>query len=176
MRMSKGTSAALGLIIGGALIIAYLFLTGCASERSQVGADVRAGIDAARTALATPDEGAPVADAILAGVYWRIPAATGVNPADWPAALMTPDAIRKDPVAYAKSAPPEPPSHRAMIISIISSVGAIALLLGKNLPGVGGVAVRVAEAAYTVIAPTKAKRLDERAHELLAAITQDKPA
>jgi len=99
------------------LALIALFFCGCAKERAQAAADARAGIMAAMSHCDRQGQ------MILAGIDARLPAAADVNSADWPKPAMTPEAIEKDPAAYVKSAPPEPPHHWWQSPSLIAALG-----------------------------------------------------
>ncbi len=146
------------------------FLSGCSGERAQAGSNARAGLQASAQAIDAGDAGK--AKAIIAGVDAYLPAATGVNSTQWPQPQMTPTAIVADPVAYTKAAPPEPPKHWYAAISAGAVLAGVALVLrfGKELPGIAGVSVRIADMLWHQFAPFEAKVADEKAHTLMETV------
>lgn len=145
-------------LIGMALAI----LAGCSSDRAQVAADSRAGIQAVKAAYAA---GAATADVltILDGIDARLPAVAEVNSAKWPSPVMTPEAIQKEPKKYAADAPPEPPASwlpEALVVA-----GGIALIglrvAGPFIPAVGGLVEAAANVAWAAMATRKQKDADK---------------
>jgi hypothetical protein len=148
------------------LIVLILCLAGCAQERAQQGADIRAGIQAlAQTAV---DD---VQRTILAGMDARLSAAVEAPNASFPPPTMTAQDIVKDSTRYANSAPPE---HAGWSwVAILGGVGgaaAIALRLGKNLPGIAGALATFADYMWKQTAPVKAHAADAAATAALAAL------
>lgn len=144
------------------LILAVVLLcSSCGSQRAQAGADARAGISAAKAAFAAGEATADVV-AILEGVDRYLPAATGVNSADWPAPTMTPEQIRVHPARYGSSAPPEP--TRWDLVAIASGMGLAALWIAKNLapmvPGGGPLVASIADTAWKFFSSKKQKEAD----------------
>jgi len=129
-----------------------LSLTGCGKqERSQAGADAAAGLKALRTKLATMEAGYATAEAlaILSGIEKYIPAATGVNPSEWPDARISPTLIAQMPQLYADSAPPIPPL--APVIPWDAILQVALGVLGVGGLGGAGVAMRVVGKTRTAL-------------------------
>lgn len=142
------------------IVVFCVLLAGCGQERAQAGADARSGLTAAKQSIA---DGKPaIAGTILEGVDKRLPAATGVNSADWPAPKLAPPAIIADPKAYSDSAPPEP--DRILFWSGITA-GALGLLaiarqLAPAIPGIGPLWAGAVNVAYAIAQHSAEKQLD----------------
>jgi hypothetical protein len=141
------------------LLVFLLVLCGCASDdRAKVAADARAGIHAAA-------EVAPEAAPILAGVDARLPAVSGVNSADWPAAEWTKERIKADVKGYAESAPPEPARWGFWAAVGGAGVAALGLLriVAPLIPGGGPIVKMAADFAWTVMSTKDQKAADQAA-------------
>ena len=151
----KHLAAIIGALFAALLILA---MTGCGDERAQAASDARAGIHAAV-------EIAPEAGPILAGVDARLPAASGVNSADWPAPVWTKERIKSDPVGYGNSAPPEP--ARWGFLAALGGAGVVALgllrVVAPLIPGGGPIVKVVADMAWSAMAHKDQKKADAAA-------------
>lgn len=171
------------------LVIAALaaFLCSCAGERAQVAADARAGVDAAEETLgelltehsleAAVAKGIGDAMAILHGVDMRLPAAAGVNSADWPAPAMPVLAIKDDPKRFSETAPPEPPRGTPWG-TIAAAGGALLWLTGRlapSIPVLGPLVGQVADGAWAVLAHTNQKAAEQGRVQAAAAATAVQP-
>ena len=116
------------------LLAAVLSFAGCAQDRAQAASDAAAGAQALRASIAPVAAGnvAPAVwwsstgAAILAGIEARLPAASGLPRAEWPAPSMPPALILSAPDHYAASAPAEPPPSTdwwGMIVAGASTIG-----------------------------------------------------
>jgi len=145
-------------VIVMAILLITLALSGCNVERSQAAADARAGIQAA--APHADDKGKQ----ILAGVDARLPAAAGVPSGKWPAPIMGPEDIEKDPPKYVSTAPPEPKGLWMETAAIAGTVGTIALfILGKvapSIPGIGPAVGGIANLGWSLLANRHQKAAD----------------
>ncbi len=149
----------------GACALLAIFLCGCGQERAQQGANVRAGIQAARASLGAGEAAAKVIS-ILDGANAYLPAAVDNGPSDkWPAPAMTPEQIRADPETYSKHAPPEPENGWGRTLAILGVGGSAALfLIGRlapMLPGAGPLVGGIANMAYAALAPKPNRELDQ---------------
>lgn len=162
------------------LVLIALTLIGCGKQgRAQAGADAAAGLNAVRMKLATMEAGYATAEAIaiLTGVEKYIPAATGVNPAEWPAPRMTPEQIVEDPSKFHSDAPPVPEPWGAQLWSAAVLAGGLAAWLLKRglplIPGIGGPARALiemgADVLWKVAATKDQKALDAALIELQRA-------
>lgn len=161
------------------LIFLALFLTGCArDDRAQAAANLDAGFDAARitmtkitaaplndpAALVAARQAAADAVAILDGSRKYIAPTADVPHAEWPAPVMTAKQITENIVAFSSSAPPEPQTLGAGMLTI-GATGLAALLWGigriaPGVPGLGSGVGMLADAAYSVLAHAKQKEAD----------------
>ncbi len=108
------------------------------TARAQAGADLVAGIKSARVALEAGYATQEVLN-ILTGVEKYVPAATGVNPSEWPAPRMTAEQIVHQPERYAESAPPVPDTIMQAVMPYLE--GALKIGLGLLLGGSAGTVV-----------------------------------
>jgi hypothetical protein len=147
-----------------------LVMCGCAEERTQAAADARSGLHAAKTAVESGHSTADVVG-ILGGVDAYLPAASGVNSADWPAPKMSPTEIVTDPRKYAASAPPEP--ARGWFWAAASGAGLAALgLLRVVLPLIGGgpIVKVAADLVWGIMAHKDQKAADKAADRVQSAV------
>ena len=159
----KHLAAIIGALFAALLILA---MTGCGEDRAQAASDARAGIQAAV-------EIAPEAGPILAGVDARLPAASGVNSADWPAPTWPKERIKADPVGYGNSAPPEPARWGFLAVLGGAGVAALGLLrvVAPLIPGGGPIVKVVADMAWSVMAHGDQKKADAAAQTARQAAT-----
>jgi hypothetical protein len=157
-------------------IVCLLLISGCAKERAQAAADARAGL---RALAAAYEAGAATADviAIIKGIDKYLPAASGVNSAEWPEPTMTPEQIRSDPIAYGEAAPPEPETWSTA--AILSGAGLLLLTLlrvaAPAIPGAGPVVQGAANLAWSLMATHKQKQADQIAETVAQAAQTAKP-
>lgn len=153
------------------LIVLVICLAGCAKERAQQGADIRAGIQA--LAQSAVDD---VQRTILAGMDARLSAAVEAPNASFPPPTMTAADILKDAGKYASTAPPEHDGWSWLAIAGGAGTAiAVALRLGKNLPGVAGILATFADYMWKQTAPVKAHAADAAASAALAALDALQP-
>ena len=161
--------------------LTFIFITlglfvGCSAERAQAGADARAGLNAAQAAMAA---GAVTADVvgILSGVDKYLPAATGVNSAEWPAPTKTASAIVADIPAYASAAPAEPPAGTPWAVLGAIGLGALGLVrvIAPMIPGGGPLVKVVADAAWAVMAHKDQKATDKAQEQISEAVAVAMP-
>lgn len=153
------------------LAIACLLLMGCGGDvRAKHAADAREGLHLAA-------EQAPAVAPILAGVDARLPAVSGVNSADWPAAEWSKEKIAADVEGYAKSAPPEPARWGFWAAAGGLGVTALALLrvVAPMIPGGGPLVKLAADAAWSVMATKDQKAADSTAITLANAASHVAP-
>lgn len=145
------------------LLIAVLVLGGCAKDRAQIGADARAGVQAATMAVEAGET--MKAAAILDAVDQRLPATAGVNSAEWPAPKMTAEQVFADPAAYGKSAPPEPSQAGFLAACVAGALAVLALArqVAPMVPVLGPVWSGVINTAYELAQHASAKKADKAA-------------
>ncbi len=148
----------------GLTAAALLWLFGCDRQaRAQAGADATAGLRALEAALVAGEATADVL-AILHGVEKYIPAATGVNPSEWPKPRMSPQEIRAAPADYDKSAPPVPEPSVGVLGWLLGAAPVVLWIVGRLAPAfpvLGPMAGKIADGAWALLASRNQKAADQ---------------
>jgi hypothetical protein len=160
------------------VLLLLLFLTmGCArDDRAQAAANARAGLMALAAAYQA-GVGTAEALAIIRGIDKYLPAASGVNSAEWPAPQHTVEQIQKNPTAYGDAAPPEPE-----MFSLATKLTGLAIFLlgvirvaAPIIPGAGPLVQGAANAVWSLMATRKQKQADAAAQTVSQAAQVAKP-
>jgi hypothetical protein len=160
------------------VLLLLLFLTmGCArDDRAQAAANARVGLMALAAAYQA-GIGTAEALAIIKGIDKYLPAAAGVNSAEWPAPQHTVEQIQKKPTAYGDAAPPEPE-----MFSLATKLTGLAIFLlgvirvaAPIIPGAGPLVQGVANLAWSLMASRQQKRADQVAETIGQAAQTAKP-